>query len=402
MTPEPLGRTLLELAVAAAAAILLAFFLPLAADDPFRSTLVILPLIVVGLRALDRAARVRGARRPSAARPWEFPVLLGLVILTVQRHRLGLTSTDWFLAAGYLVVFARRVARMLVGWRTCLGHRLPRRPPVVFFGLPLLCYLALQPWMSTHRQPDGDEPFYLLLTHSVAYDYDTDLANNYEKKDWQRFMVRQIKPQVGDPQGPRGELLSRHTLLLPIALAPAYRLAGRWGAMAMMAMFAALTAWMVLRLAHHYVPSQPGAALLAYSIFAFSPPFLLFSYQIWIEVPAALLLTLALDRILVLRHIRPWRSRQALALVVPLTLLPLLKLRLGLLSIPLLFLAWLRGRPGKKIMAMTLAGAAVAFGGLLLYNSIRFGNPLKMHSLSELNALGQSPSGLVRGALGMF
>lgn len=170
----------------------------------------------------------------------------------------------------------------------------------------------------------------------------------------------------------------------------------------MMAIFAALTAWMVLRLAHHYVPSQPGAALLSYAIFAFAPPFLLFSYQIWIEVPAAWLLTLALDRILVLRHIRPWRPRQGLALVVPLALLPLLKLRLGLLSIPLLFLAWLRGRPGKKIMMMTLAGAVAVFGGLLLYNSLRFGNPLKMHSLGELNALGQSPSALVRGALGMF
>ncbi len=403
VTPdEPLGRPLLEFTIAAAGVAALAFFLPLAPGDPFRSTVVILPLIVAGLRALDRSASARGARMPNGARRWELPLLAGLLILTIHRQRLGLTATDWFLAAGYLLVFAHRVTRMLVAWRTCLGKRLPRRPPVIFFGLPLLCYLALQPWMSMHRQPDGDEPYYLLLTHSVAYDFDTNLTNNYEEEHWRRFMVREIKPQLGDPLGPRGEVLSRHTLLLPIALAPAYRLAGRWGAMAMMAMFAALTAWMVLRLAHHYVPGHPGAALLAYSIFAFSPPFLLFSYQIWIEVPAALLVTLALDRILVLRHSRPWKPTQALALILPLVLLPLLKLRLGLLSIPLLVLAWLRGRPGKKVMAMTFAGAAVAFGALLIYNAVQFGNPLKMHSLKELAVFGQSPSGMVRGALGLF
>jgi hypothetical protein len=401
-TPEPLGRTLYELAAGGAAAVAVALFLPLSADDPFRSTVVILPLVVAALRALDRSARARGARTLGAARRVEAPLLIALLILTVHRQRLGLAATDWFLAAGYLLVFANRVTWMLVGWRTCLGRRLPRRPPAIFFGLPLVCYLAVQPWMSTHRQPDGDEPFYLLLTHSVAYDFDTDLADNYENKDWQRFMTREIKPQMGDPLGPKGEMLSRHTLLLPIALAPAYRLAGRWGAMAMMALFAALTAWMTLRLAHHYVPSRPGAALLAYSIFAFSPPFLLYSYQIWIEVPAALLVTMALDRILVLRHHRPWRLGQTLALAVPLALLPLLKLRLGLLALPLLFLAWLRGRPGKKVMTFTVAGAAAVFGGLLLYNTVRFGNPLKMHSLSELTALAESPAAVARGALGMF
>ena len=395
-------RSLVELALGLGLAAALPRLLPLADDDPFRSSLVILPLLVAALRALERWARELGGRRvrPEAGRV-EGLLLVALVVLTLGRHRLGLVATDWFLAAGYLLLFAHRLARLLIGWRRCLGARLPRRPPAIFFFLPLLTYLALQPWMSEHRQPDGDEPFYLLLTHSLVYDLDVDLTNNYADGDSRRFMARAIEPQFGDPVGPRGEILSRHTLVLPLVLAPAYRLAGRWGAMATMAVLAALTAWMVLRLGRYYAPHRPGAALLAYGLAAFTPPLLVYSYQIWIEVPAALLVTLAFDRILALRHRRPWRPVDLLALLALLALLPLLKLRLGLLALPLLALAWLRGRPGRRAMALVTGALAAAFGALFLYYAVRFGNPLKMHSLSELAAI-ESPFDFLRGAVGMF
>ncbi len=398
----PLSRTLGESALALALAAAFSRLLPLAGDDPFRSSLVILPLLVAALRALERRARELGGRtiRPAAGRI-EGVLLAALVVLTLGRHRLGLVATDWFLAAGYLLLLAHRLARLVVGWRRCLGARLPQRPPAIFFFLPLVTYLALQPWMSEHRQPDGDEPFYLLLTHSLVYDFDADLTNNYTDGDSRRFMTRAVEPQFGDPVGPRGEILSRHTLLLPLVLAPAYRLAGRWGAMAMMAALTALVAWMVLRLGRYYAPHQPGAVLLAYGLAAFTPPLLVYSYQIWIEVPAALLVTLVLDRILALRHRRPWRLLDLLTLVVPLALLPLLKLRLALLALPLLALAGLRARPSRKAMAQVSGALAAALGALFLYYAVRFGNPLKMHHLSELVAL-ESPLDVLRGAVGMF
>ena len=47
------------------------------------------------------------------------------------------------------------------------------KPAWPYFLLPLVVYLAILPWSTAQRPPDGDEPYYLLLTHSLAYDGDT-------------------------------------------------------------------------------------------------------------------------------------------------------------------------------------------------------------------------------------
>ena len=369
------------------------------AGEPFRGTLVLVPLVVAALRALERHS---GARRTPAQERWVAGLLAaGLVLLTLHRQRLGLVVTDWFLAAGFLLLLGHRAARLLVGLRPRLGHRLPRRPSWAFFVLPWIVYLAIQPWSSGHRQPDGDEPYYLLVAHSLAYDLDLDLRNNYAEGDWQRFMQREIEPQPGDPVGAGGEQYSRHSFLLPLVLAPAYGLAGRAGAMVMMAAFSALLAWMVLRLARHYVPDKPGAALLAYGIFAFSPPLLLYSYQVWVEVPAALLVALGLDRALGLEG-RAWRGRRLLALALPIALLPVLKLRLGLLSVSLLALALWRGRPGRATIVRAAAGLAGLAAALAAFNLWRFDNLLRLYTWSELDLFSHPPSDFVRGAVGVF
>jgi len=390
----------------------LAEHLPLRPDDPFRTSVVILPLVVAALRAIERLARPGELGRPDrvhgrfAVGHLEAAALGLLLVLTLGRRSLGLAATDWFLAAGYLLLLGHRVARLLVKLRRSLGssleNRLPERPGWAFFLLPLVFYLAIQPWMSAHRQVDGDEPYYLLVTHSLVHDFDARLANNYAGEHWRHFMDRPIEPQPGDPRGSDGEIYSRHNQLLPLVLAPAYFLAGRWGALATMAALTAALAWMVLRLAHHYAPERPGAALFAYAIFAFSPPLLVYSYQVWVEVPAALLVTAALDRLLVLRQKPRWRLFDTLALVLPLALLPLLKMRLGLLAIPFVFLAWRRARPGRTVMVILGGGFAAALGGLFLHNYLRYGNLLKIHSWSELGLLNNSWEDYARGAVGLF
>ena len=321
--------------------------------DPFRGTLMVLPLVVAALRAIERHAVIRRRGRWAQL---EGMTLIVLVVATLSRQRFGLVVTDWFLIAGFFLLLFHRTAHLVVGLRPSLGWRLPNRPPLVFFWLPLVVYLAIQPWSSAHRQPDGDEPYYLLLAHSLAYELDVDLADNYAE-DWQRFMQRAISPQPGDPVGENGEQYSRHGFILPLLLAPAYRLAGRSGAMAMMAVLTAALAWMLLRLAARTEPDRPGAALLAYGLFAFSPPLLLYSYQIWVEVPAALLTAWAFDRILALKQRPRWDARALVLLVIPIALLPILKLRFGLVAGPLLALACWRLRPG--------AGGAGAIGGSL-------------------------------------
>ncbi len=406
-----LGRWL-WLAAAALTASLLLGAAPLAPGDPFRATLVMIPWVVAGLAVLGRWAAAHGWRgRSKRAATVELSLLGVLVLSVVARTHLGLGSSatvDALLAAGFLLLLARRLTVLVPALRPALGRRLPARPPWPFFVLPLLAYLAILPWSAAQRPPDGDEPYYLLIAHSLAYDFDTELTNNYREQDSLRFIPRALEPEWADPVGPEGASYSRHNMLFPLLLAPAYRLAGKWGALAMMALLTAAAAWMSLRVARHYWADRPGAVLIAWAVLALSPPLLIYSQQIWVEVPAALLMLTVLDGIYLLDEDGSGRRRQWLRVAIPLVLLPLLKLRFLLLAVSLLALAgWRLLRAGKAssrravvFLAVLLIGVAA---GMLLYNELLFDRPFKDHTWAQLKLLQeQPPLEYVRGALGLL
>jgi hypothetical protein len=453
----PLPGRLVPLAGAAAAAVLAAAVLarwrPLPRADPLSDTLVLLPVLLAALHLIHRLGVRQGAAGLSRAATTGELAALGLLLAAAfARPSLGLEHSGEALAAGLLLVLAHRLARQLPALRPLLGRRLGPRPSTLFFWLPLTAYLAILPWSAGHRQPDGDEPYNLLLAHSLAYDGDTDLANNYAAGDWRYFMDRPIAPQPGDPVGPHGEIYSRHNALLPLLLAPAYRLAGKAGAQVVMAMLAAALAWLTLRLARHYAADRPGASLAAYGWVAFTPPLLFYSYQIWVEVPAALLTMAALDRMLELAPPAPlaplaplapispgfsaaaggepgrrssalapaaslvpppaagpppaaWRWRTWTAIVVPVLLLPLLKIRFILVAAPLVALAaWRAGRqPAHRRQLLALGSVLlVLVAGILLYNQRTYSNPLKIHSWQEIDPYRHTALDYLGGTLGLF
>lgn len=376
---------------------------PLAPGDPFRGTILFLPVVLLGFAWIQRKAIRQGARPlDRAGTAAELAALGILALLALSRPHLNLGRADEIIAAGFVLVLGSRVARQVRAFRPLLGERLPDRLSGVFFLLPLVAYLAVLPWAAAHRQPDGDEPWYLLITHSLAYDFDAELTNNYAREDWRHFMERPIQPQPGDPVGPDGELYSRHNETLPLALAPAYRLAGKTGALGMMAVFSAALAWATLRLTRRYFPDHPGEALAAWAIFSFTPPLLLYAVQIWVEVPATLLLVVALDRISGFDGRRRWDWAEWLAVGLPALLLPLVKMRLMMLAAPLVPLAWWHaGRPRKRILV--LGGLLAALGaGILVYNHFLYGNPFKIHSFEEIDPQRHTWLDYAKGGLGLF
>ena len=186
-------------------------------------------------------------------------------------------------AAGLLYVVCRVLALEPLLERAAGAHR----PPLVFLLLPFGFYLALIPWSIQERAPDGDEPWFLLTTHSIAHDFDLDLANNYRNQDSLAFMPRAIEPQPGDRETSDGTIRARHGAVLQAVMAPAYRLGGRAGAMVVIAALAALSAWLLLDLTAFSPDAR--ARLAAYATFSFAAPFLIYSQQIWAEVAAVLL-----------------------------------------------------------------------------------------------------------------
>jgi hypothetical protein len=383
-------------------------FLPAPPGDSLAGTLTILPVVLAGLYAIHRWGVRLGARGLSRAGSAGELAALGLLLAAIlARPALGLEHASELLAAGLLLLLAHRLARQVPALRPLLGRRLGRRPAALFFWLPFAVYLAILPWSAGQRQPDGDEPYNLLLAHSLAYDGDTDLANNYAAGDWRHFMDRSIAPQPGDPTGPHGEEYSRHNALLPLALVPAYRLAGKTGAQLTMALLTAALAWLTLRLGRHYAADRPGEALVAWAWVAFAPPLLLYCYQIWVEVPAALLAMAALDRILDLDapDSAPPRWRTWLAIATPTLLLPLLKIRFILIAAPLVALAaWRAGRrPEQRRQVLALGALLLALsGGILLYNQRVYSNPLKIHSWQEIDPYRHTLMDYLGGGLGLF
>jgi hypothetical protein len=164
-----------------------------------------------------------------------------------------------------------------------------------------------------------------------------------------------------------------------------------------MAALSAALAWLTLRLARHRFAAWPGGALLAWALLAFAPPLLLYSHQVWVEVPAALLIVLALDA---LREMGGNR-RPVVRFWTMVVLLPLLKLRFaafaGLLS---LLASWRSGRRVRGLAAA--AGGLVAlFAAILAFNHARFGAALKTYGLEQL--LPEAPAHVVLArALGLF
>ncbi len=285
-----------------------------------------------------------------------------------------------------------------------------RRPPLVFLLLPFGFYLALIPWSIHERAPDGDEPWFLLTTHSIAYDFDLDLANNYRDQDSLAFMPRAIEPQPGDPQTSDGAIRSRHGAVLQAVMAPAYRLGGRAGAMVVIAALAALAAWLLLDLTAFSPDAR--ARLAAYAIFSFAAPFLIYSQQIWAEVAAVALAVAAfrwIDR-LTAGDENPtaetgraeWSTWALLAL--SLAVLPAIKLRLALVSAALALIFVLRLAPARRRRGLLVVAAVGVPSALLVLWSNRavFGTVLGMHSWGELEVYRQPVSQLALGMNGLF
>ena len=392
-----------------AVALFVRFALPLGPEDPFWSTLIALPLIVSASVSLGNWALTNGGRStPQRVALLEWASLAFLVLLTLSRKSLGLlgdpAALDGVIAAGFLLLLGHRTARILLALRPALEADGQKWPPIAFFYLPFLVYLAILPWSSFQHGPDGDEPHYLLLTHSLAYDLETDLANNYARGDSLAFMDRTLEAQLGDPVGPNGEQYSRHNMLLPLALAPAYRLAGLSGALVVMVALTAALVWATLGLAMAYRLWNPVGALWAYAILAFTAPLLLYSYQVWVEVPAALLMVVALV------HIRHMASQEAHSwttwarIGLPILVLPFLKIRFVLLAGSLVVLAsgYAGGQRARRRTAILLATLGAVTVSILLFNRLLFQNPLKYHDIDGLRAYVQPPLVYLQGFLGLF
>ena len=90
-------------------------------------------------------------------------------------------------------------------------------------------YFSVTLWFNYANQPTGDEPEYILMAHSVVYDGDLDLKNNFANRDYTIFYKdKNLYPQ--DASIKKGEkLYSYHPFFISIIISPFYFMGKRLG-----------------------------------------------------------------------------------------------------------------------------------------------------------------------------
>ena len=214
--------------------------------------------------------------------------------------------------------------RSTIAWRSAFPTRR------WLFTTCLVIFSAMSPWLAFRVSPTGDEPHYLLLTHSLVKDHDFDLSNNYERRDYLAFYPAPLDRHIIRTY--RGEDMPIHDIGLSIILIPGYVLAGRLGAMLEMNLFVAAIAVITYTLSLE-LGAYGRHALLYIYLFLLSAPLSYFGSQLYPELLGG---GLALS--VVLCFVRYLRRKTGGFLVVSGTLIgviPWLHVRYWMLAIPL-------------------------------------------------------------------
>ncbi len=254
--------------------------------------------------------------------------------------------------------------------------------PVSCFLVTFLLYVSLIPHFILYSSPPtGDQPFYLMDVASIVQDFDLNVKNNYDSKDYDKLyslaphppgfvgmttinapypLGRQLAASVNRPST---EQYSYHLPGLPILLAPAW-LIGSWfqwwwpATLVVMCLLGALLGVNVFLLTHE-LTGRVWIAIVVWIAIAFTNPIMTYSYIIFTEMPTGLLLLYAFRRLALGWDANgPWRR---LLIGISIGYMPWLAWRAVFISVALVLYAvvqwWRRYSPSST--ESPIAGGSV-------------------------------------------
>jgi hypothetical protein len=246
----------------------------------------------------------------------------------------------------------------------------------------------------------GDEPHYLLMDYSLLHDGDFDLKNNYEQKDYEKYMRPGValRPHVIE-RGGNGPWYSFHSPGTAFALLPFYVLGDALGGGAVlvfflrlgMAVFGALFG-LELYLYARREWGREGLALGLWFLATASVPVFFYSFHVYPEIIVALL-GLTLFRLI--RHSESWPARRIAAAGVLFALIIWFHaLKYLFLIAPLLayFLWTLARRHRRRLELLYVLAGPVVLGGLYLWFQHSLYGSLSPSAISWRGAMSGSES----------
>ncbi len=172
---------------------------------------------------------------------------------------------------------------------------------------------------SRAMPPTGDEPHYLIVAHSLALDRDISLLNNYQKRHYHYFYPGELAKRTS-PSADHKRELPAQGLGLSIFLAPFYYLTMRISPASVVAALrlimcstTAIVLYNLLILLFQARSSSFSVWFVSFGAFVASP-ILTYSSLFYPEIPAMLLLTFAIRKILEIEEHR-WQSFFWLSLI---------------------------------------------------------------------------------------
>lgn len=208
---------------------------------------------------------------------WVWGVTAGLVVWTL---------------AGDLAGSVRQDDAAPARWRRWPALAVAATSVVVFAGAA---------WRLTPSAlyPRGDEPHYLVIAQSLLSDGDLRIDDNHARGDYRDYYAGDLGSHHG-ARGRHGAVYSIHPIGLPVLVAPAFALGG-YRAASLTIVACAVMAVLLLWTWARAVTGSAAAAAAGWLAVAGSASFLLHSFAIYPEVPAALCVLVVLG----------WRWRQA-------------------------------------------------------------------------------------------
>lgn len=242
-----------------------------------------------------------------------------------------------------------------------------------------------------------DEPQYLLSATSLGEDLDLDISDELAEERWRAYHEALLPQQTRVLEG--GRQVSPHDPLLPLLLAVPVLVGGWVGAKVALAALAGVLAAVLVWTCRARLGVAPWWSVVGVLAFTCSPPLAVYATQVYPELPAGLVVAVA---VAALTTPRP-RARLAWIVGACATALPWLSVKYSPVAAMLVAIAlWRLWRAGERRVAVVLtaalaaSGAVFAAGHLLLYGGLTPYATADHFTSGELEVVGSSPNHLGR------
>lgn len=237
---------------------------------------------------------------------------------------------------------------------------------LVGIGVFIVTLLGIPARATYGAQTSADEPQYLLTALSIAQDGDLDIANQRYSGAYRDF--HEVLLPIQTELQPDGSRISPHNPLLPLYLAIPMRIGGWVGAKVALAALAGVLAGLLVWLGVARFTIPFGVAAGVATVMSLSPPLAMYATQVYPEVAAALMVTVAIAALTG----RPgWSTAAVLAAAV--VALPWLATKYVPVAAVLAAAGAWKVRDRPRLLAGLLAMLVGAGAAYLLFNQAVYG-----------------------------